>query len=356
MKRTNHRLLITLALAVLMAPVALAQMQIKVNDTTWVKFGVLLQTQADELQDTTSRAYAQNIFIRRARVLVGGQIAPNVTFFAETDAPNLGKSMAAGTKNNLPSIFVQDAYVEYKVNDKFALDAGLMLISPSRNGLQSAASLLPIDYGAHTFANSAATQTAVGRDTGVQAKGYLFNKRLEYRAAVVQGMRDAPNREFRTTARVQYNFFDTEQGFFYTGTYLGKKKILAIGAGVDHQHKYEGYAGDIFFDYPLKSGAVTMQLDHIEYNGGTFLKSLPKQHDTMFEGGYLIGKSRWMPFVQLAQRNFASTAADENRYGVGVNYFLTGHNANIKVGYTRIDVDGAKGGNQATVQFQLFYF
>ena len=47
---------------------------------------------------------------------------------------------------------------------------------------EEAASLLPIDYGPYTFANSAPTQSSVGRDTGIQARGYLANKRLEYRA------------------------------------------------------------------------------------------------------------------------------------------------------------------------------
>ena len=350
-------LVFAVALSLVVASAALGQMQIKVNDNVNLKFGILLQTQGDATQDVASRIYAQNVFIRRARLLLGGQITPNLTFFVETDSPNLGKSLTTGTKNSQPSMFLQDAYVEYKVKDSLSIDAGLMLVSPSRNGLQSAASLLPIDYGAHTFANSAPTQSSAGRDTGVQAKGYFLNKKLEYRAGVFQGMRDAQNRELRTTARVQYNFFDPETSYFYTGTYLGKKKILAIGAGYDHQHKYEGYSGDVFLDWPLKSGAITAQLDHIRYDGRTFLKALPNQYDTLFEAGYLIGKTRFMPVVQVAQRNFSNSALnDEARYGAGVNYFLNGHNANFKMLYTRIDTHNLKSASQFTVQLQFFYF
>lgn len=348
-------LFVLIALLFVTAP-SQAQIQIKVNDTTFVKFGVLLQTQAEEMEDATG-GHGQNIFIRRARVLMGGQIAPKVTFFAETDAPNLGKSMSTGTKNNQPSIFVQDAYVEYKVNDKLAVDAGFMLISPSRNGLQSAASLLPIDYGPHTFVNSAPTQSVAGRDTGVMAKGYLLNKKLEYRAGVFQGMRDQADRELRTTVRVQYNFLDPESGFFYTGTYLGKKKVFTVGAGIDRQHKYQAYAFDVFYDHPLKSGAVTLQLDHFRYDGGTFLKSLPDQTHTLFEGGYLIGKTNFMPVVQFCHKDLANAhIGDENRIGVGVNYFITGHNANVKFGFSKVNTKGAPATNQATVQLQLFYF
>ena len=347
---------ILVALLFVAAP-APAQVQIKVNDDTFFKLGLLLQTQADALQDANTRGYAQNVFVRRVRFLVGGQISKNVSFFLETDSPNLGKSVTTGTKNSQPTMYIQDAYVELKVNDALAIDAGLMLPSVSRNGLQSAATLLPIEYGPYTFANAAATQTSVGRDTGIQAKGYLRNKRLEYRAGVFQGMRDQQDRELRLIGRLQYNFFDTETGFFYTGTYLGKKKILAIGAGLDHQHEYKGSAFDVFLDYPVKTGAVTAQLDHIRYDGGGFLKSLPDQHITNFQAGYLIGKTRFMPVVQFANCNYADSARiDETRYGAGINYYLSGHNTNIKALYTRINRDNTSNASQFTIQIQFFYF
>ena len=343
--------------ALIAAPAVHGQVQIKVNDDTFFKLGVLVQAQGDALQDPVARGYAQNVFVRRARLLVGGQFAKNFSFFVETDSPNLGKSLTAGTKNSQPSMYVQDAYVEFKFRDALMLDAGLMLPSPSRNGVQSAASLLPLDYGPYTFANSAPTQSNVGRDTGIQARGYFLANHLEYRAGVFQGNRDRPNRALRFTGRVQYNFLDPESGFFYTGTYLGKKKVFAIGGGVDRQDDYLGYAVDAFFDHPLGNGALTAQIDHMRFDGGDFLKTLPEQADTLAEAGYLIGKTRLMPVVQFAKRDFSSnTLADENRYSVGLNYFLTGHNANIKALYTRIDNDATRASNQASVQFQFFYY
>ena len=359
MNRQRHAWLtaaITLVLLLAVVP-ADAQVVIKVNDDTFFKLGLLLQTQADAAQDPATRAYAQNVFVRRVRLLLGGQLAPNLTFFVETDSPNLGKSMTTGTKNSQPSMYLQDAYIEWKINDKLALDAGLMLMSVSRNGLQSAATLMPVDYGPYTFAFSGATQSNVGRDTGLQAKGSLFKKKLEYRVGVSQGMRDVPNRELRYTARVTYNFFEPETGFFYTGTYLGKKKVLALGAGVEHQHGYQGYAADVFLDIPTKYGAFTTQLDHIRFDGGDFLKSLKDQHSTLFEAGYLIPKTNFQPVVQVSRRTFANGGGvDENRYGAGVNYYIKGHTANVKAIYSKIDVDGVQAANQVTVQIQFFYF
>jgi hypothetical protein len=355
--RHKKMVLMTAFLVLLVTTSASAQMQVKVNDNVNVKFGILMQTQADELQDSATRGYAQNVFIRRARLLLAGQIAPNLTFFVETDSPNINKSLTTGTKNTQVSLFLQDAYVEYKVRNELMIDAGLMLTSASRNGLQSAASLLPIDYGNYTFAYSGPTQSSAGRDTGIQARGYFLKNKLEYRAGVFQGMRDTQQRELRLTGRVAYAFFEPESGYFYTGTYLGKKKVLTIGGGFEHQHLYRAYAADAFFDRPVGNGAVTAQFDYVRYDGGTFLKTLPDQRDTLLEVGALAGKSKFMPLIQFAQRNRPDTnVGDESRYGAGVNYFMLGHNANVKALYTRISPRVGNKSNQLTIQLQFFYF
>jgi hypothetical protein len=242
-------LVAVMALLALWAGSANAQFQIKSPDgNASIKFGLLLQGWADWTQDAASGGYAQNLFLRRARFILGGQIAPNVTFFMETDNPNLGKTpKSLGT-----GLIVQDAFMEWKPADQFALDAGLILIPMCRNCLQAATTLVSMDYGSFSFLNSAPTQSSVGRDTGFQAKGYLANKRLEYRFGVFQGIRQAGSRNgFRTAGRLQYSFLDVEVGPFYTGTYLGKKKIFEIGVGMDEQQDYRATSGDFFFDHPL---------------------------------------------------------------------------------------------------------
>ena len=50
---------------------------ITVGDDVKIKFGVLFQGQIDESQ-TGVGDDQQNIFLRRARVLLGGQLAPNL--------------------------------------------------------------------------------------------------------------------------------------------------------------------------------------------------------------------------------------------------------------------------------------
>src|SRR5688572_9654550 len=71
-------------------------LQIKVGEAT-LRFGVLFQPQAD-FQQNTAGAYSQNLLVRRARFLIGGQVAKTVFIFFETENSRLGAAKTAGTK------------------------------------------------------------------------------------------------------------------------------------------------------------------------------------------------------------------------------------------------------------------
>jgi hypothetical protein len=349
---------IALAWLLVGASPASAQAVIKVSDEVRFTLGVLGQVQADWLEDPEGDDTTQNLFIRRFRVLLGGQVAKNVTFFAETDVPNLGKTLPGG-KNISPGMIVQDAFGSFKAHDAFTLDAGLMFVPFSRNSIQAAPSLLPIDYGPFTFAQSAATQSTTGRDTGFQARGYLLSQHLEYRAGAFQGARDErSNRSFRYVGRVQFEFLEPEgMGFFYTGTSLGKRKVLAVGAAFDTQNDYTAYDADAYLDYPLGPGALTAQVAYNRFDGDETFVTLPKQDVVLVELGYLLSSLKLTPVLQFSDRAISDTdVGDEVRWSVGLNYWWAGHNANIKGAYTLIDPRGRPEQNEFTIQFQFFYY
>jgi hypothetical protein len=348
----------TLASVISAVVPAQGQVQIKVNEDVNFRLGVLGQFQGDWLEDPVEDDTQQNLFIRRVRLLFGGQVAKNVSFFIETDAANLGRTVS-GDKNITPDVIVQDAYGEVKFRDEIALDFGLMFIPFSRNSIQSAASLLPIDYGAYTFSTSGPTESTVGRDTGVQAKGYVLGNRLEYRLGAFQGARDArSHRSFRYAGRVQVQLLDPEpQGFFYSGTYLGARKVVAIGAAFDTQDEYRAFDVDAFVDYPFGPGVVTGQAAYQRIDGDTTFLTLPEQDVVLLELGYLLRPLKLTPVLQYTRRGIVDTSTgDETRWSVGVNYWWVGHNANVKAAYGRIDPRGLPEQNQFTVQLQLFYY
>ena len=88
-------LVCALMLALVPAP-ASAQLQIKTEDIT-IKFGFQGQFWADYTQDATApsagnQGYAQNFYLLRDRLMFGGTIGNNISFFFQTDDPKLGLS------------------------------------------------------------------------------------------------------------------------------------------------------------------------------------------------------------------------------------------------------------------------
>lgn len=353
---------ILVALLVSAAP-ASAQAIIKVSDTVNLKFGILMQDWADWQQTQAAgvtTGYAQNLFIRRMRILMAGQVAKDVTFFLETDNPNLGKApKTLGT-----GFYLQDAFLQWKIANEFMIDGGLILIPLCRNCNESAASQLTLDYGSFSFLESASTQSTVGRDTGFQAMGYLFGNHLEYRAGAYQGIRQTgSHNSFRFTGRLMYNFLDPEVGPFYPGTYLGKKKVFAIGASYDTQSDYKAFAFDGFLDLPIGGGnGFTGEIDYIRYDGGETFTALSKQNTFMGQVGFFFAAPKLMPFFRYENESFTDDAkkvGNSRNIQAGLTWYPYGHNFNIRAAYTsrqKPNDPATARTTEFTIQLQLFYF
>jgi hypothetical protein len=93
--RSNIRALLAVGAIVTFshATSADAQIVIKAGDDVNLKLGLLGQFQADVIHDPETADTTSNLFVRRFRFMFAGQVAKNVTFFADTDVPNLGKTV-----------------------------------------------------------------------------------------------------------------------------------------------------------------------------------------------------------------------------------------------------------------------
>jgi len=67
-----------------------AQIVVKANDDVNFKLGILGQFQADTIDNPDPEPNTNNLFVRRLRLIFGGQVAKNVSFFAETDVLVVG--------------------------------------------------------------------------------------------------------------------------------------------------------------------------------------------------------------------------------------------------------------------------
>jgi hypothetical protein len=327
------------------------------DGNTSVTFGFLAQPQFESIEYANAVGKNNNnVFMRRFRFIAGGKLTKKLSYFIESDSTNLGKKNNDGTRN--AEIFLQDAYVSYAFRPEFQLDAGKLIVPDSHNSTQSAATLLPIEYGTYSFLASDPTLSKNGRDYGLQARGYI-KKHLEYRVGAYRGNRnhdgDFP---YRYTARVVYYPFQADTGFFYTGTTLGQKKIVGIGASFDRQGNYSANGVDLFVDLPVRKGdAFTAQADFIRYDGGTTFTSLPQQNTWMLESSYYFKRAKLGPFIQFSSRDFTKPGvADDQKAMGGIAFWPLKYKLNVKAGFARIFRTNAPTRTQFVIQTQLFYY
>jgi hypothetical protein len=362
-----------------------AQWQIESKDgTSTIQLGFLAQPQFESLETSDLRSAtgatvaSQNIFLRRWRILFGGTLSEKWTFFFETDSPNLGKQVATATAKDAGSLYIQDAYITFSYSDALKIDGGFLLVPISHNHQQSATSLLGIDYLPYAFNENSALQERVGRDYGVELRGYPLRKHLEYRLGVFQGVRGEQARNgFRVAGRAVWYPFAADTGFFYTGTFQGTKRIVALGASFDTQNapppvapatareRYSAYALDAFVEQPIhvRKTGVSAQFDWVRFSGGTLAPTLPKQNVFLAEGGFHFGSGHYTPFVQYAKDDFVAqpTLANTTCWQAGLAWWMSGHRRNLKfsAGRTHADALGEKPAidrTQVLAQLQIFTY
>jgi hypothetical protein len=349
-----------LFLTLVFAPISRAQIGISAGEDVNINFGLLAQAWGDWSQTagpTGLEGYAQNLYLRRIRFMVGGQVAKNVTFYFDTDQPNLGKTPKALNSGFL----VQDAFVEWKAFDAFRLDGGLMFVPFSHNGLQSPASFYTLDISPLATVSNTSTESSALRDGGFQARGFFLDNHLLYRTGIFQGERDSNARDsLRGAGYVQYDFFAPETSYVFTGTALGKQKILAVDGGFDKQGSYQGRSGNVAAAIPVLGGdEAGGQFQYFHYDGGEKFTTVLKQNDYLVEAAYYSHRIRLQPFSKFEQQNFVGAAAqakDIYRWGGGLNYYVHSQNLKFTAQYLRAQQRSLLPTNEFTMQFQVFYF
>jgi hypothetical protein len=351
---------------------AQAPLKIESSDAS-MKFGILAQPMYEAVGSSSREDTSHNVFVRRFRLMLGGTVGENFEYFFETDNPNLGKADTTGAKTT-GGLILQDAVITWKAIPGLKLDAGLLLVPGSHHGNQGATTLLTTDYSPYAFLQSSLLGNSNGRDGGVQVRGQFGG--LEFRTGVFQGKRlpqtDAtPGNPGRVAARnmprlagrAQWNFFDAEGGAFLGGTYLGAKRILSVGLAHDRQDDYRSTAADLFIDWPLGKDGVTFQVNHVRWDGGTWI-ALPKQNTTFAEGAYRFGGVKLAPLVRFDQRRPSQATLalpNETRLGAGLAWWIKGHTTNLKAFYSRVKQDAPgvttlKDFDQINVQWQVYFF
>ena len=324
-------------------PPAAGPIQIKVNDNVYFRFGILLQPMADFQEFVTNattgdKGTSENFMLRRERFIVSGQLAKNAFFFFQTENSRLGNAAApTGAKVISTGFQTVDAVIEYRYSKPLNLWAGLIYIPSSREALKGSASEFMFDVNTYAFTATTALAGTAGRDTGFMARGYFLGDKLEYRAGLFQGLRQAGSRNsFRQIARLQYEFADTEPYALpsYAGSYFGTKRVITAGASYDKQGDYKGPTADLYVDVPTGFGSALGTVTFMHLDGGTFVPTLGRSNIFVADGGLFFKGSRLGPWLRYEKRNFANPNSAKNikSYWAGINWYPFMNNFNMKFG------------------------
>lgn len=319
-----------------------------------------------------------DFMLRRSRALMYAQISPKFLVLTHFGLNSLTPQNmnATGVESNAPQLFMHDAYGEFHIADFLRAGLGLHYHRGlTRKNSQSTLNFLTLDHSrpfAHWHSLGVTDQFA--RHLGVYFTGDVG--RLEYRVSfnnpiVPENSLGGGNHFGNVTSDLSYTGLTHDQsanyvidGYFkydlldketmnlpyYVGTYLGQKKILSIGTGF---YSHPGgmynevtgengnvfhYASDLFFDHPVKGGAVNMYASYQNFNYGEGYMSrwAGTGHHYYAHAGYLYRALNIMPYVGYQIGDFEGLIETPRAFNAGVNYFLNGHHAKFTLEYHHI--------------------
>lgn len=371
--------------------------------------------------DGTLKNSGTDIGIRRTNFQIFGQLTDRVfayTYFGLNNFNTLSDRKAG--------FFVQDAYGEYAVDKtKVSLGAGLSGWSGlSRFASPAVGSQLGIDAPLYQQMTNDVTDQFL-RKLSVFAKGKLG--KLDYRVQMAQPMSikkmanynpaitgnssfSALPPKMQYNAYVQYQFKDQEsnQTPYLAGTYLGKKSVFNVGAGIIYQKdamwktneakdtiqsNMLHLAADVFYDAPIGKNGEAISLygnvTHSDFgknyirssgtmnpingekdsnilNGGGVAYPMNGTGTTFYaQAGYklkdnLIGTTTLMPYAALQYSKFERLNQAVNFWDMGVTWLLSGQTSKLTLSYQNHPVYNVEGDkittkNAMLLQYQVFF-
>jgi hypothetical protein len=339
-----------------------ARQRFQIDEHTAAQIGLFAQAWYQATRRAPDGENLNDFMVRRIYFSFQGDVSPWFSAFVHIAADRLGQqgldqsAMGLGT-----GIAFRDGWIRLNLHDAFNVQVGRMYVPLTRNyGTTSTKGLLPIDLSflQGGIQGSIFYASKVGRDDGVSLWGNPFDGTLQYRFMIAEGVEDVrnPDDKTRLVGRAAVNLLEPETTWFNPGTYLGQKRVLALGVGIDYQPvlTLNGLHGrdnlvwlvDLFGDHPLGQGALTVELSYIDVRNSTQthnLSALSEGDDARLgyvQSGYLLPGSvrggRMQPYFRY-ERIAVKRRRATNFYSAGLNYYVRGHNAKVSIDYSRVN-------------------
>jgi len=349
------------------------------EDPPSLSFGLRLQGwYVGEPHGAADGGTAHDFLLRRVYLSVTGKLSSTVSAFAHVSGDRIGQAGLDAPGQGLGTgLALRDAWIAWQPSAAFRVQAGRMYVPFTRAfGTESTFALLALDLP-QTQGGGRGTlfyPSKVGRDDGVVVWGVPWRGHLQYRLGVMEGVEGEanPGDSLRLSGRLSFNLLDPETAWFNRGTYLGEKRVLALGMGFDRQadlvlggiagRTYSTWTADVFFDLPIGRGALTIEASYTDAQGlpqGLSFASLPVGADariTYVQAGYLLPWPLGPGRVQLYGRTehvLVSDAADASLPSAGLNCLVRGHDLKLSADWSRSTRGPRPASNALTLQAQV---
>lgn len=309
-----------------------------------------------------------DFFINRLRLKGGGNVYGLAKYYFEV------KIDGAGRFNRQPRAQVENAWLNFPVNDGLAIRVGLYDMVFSRNALTSDSKLLLMD---RSLIKGALTVLGIADNTvGILAHGRPLAGKLTYGFGIfdnigfeiagsdLDGTVTRQSDGAMTTGRLAYDFLDpAKPGGYgdYRSSYLGQGKRLTIGVNAAYLSKAQiqdreftliAYGFDAFFNY----GPFVLEAEYDAYKEDDKVSGAA---DINGDGWYAQAGVMVHPRIELAARYQQLEPDDSNRGDIakwtslGGNYYLRSHNLKVQADYTIRKEEGDNEVSNDLIRVQL---
>ncbi|BCR06089.1 outer membrane channel protein [Desulfuromonas versatilis] len=304
---------------------------------------------------------------RRNRIALMGAWGKNFGLYVQTEFledNNIGPFAVSDGDNS--DFQILDAVARFRVDERFNVWVGKFKYNFTRENLEACEAPLTLDRSLLIRAPFVST-----RDKGVAVWGDLLDGKFQYRADVMNGRNDSassPDSNFRYTARAHVSLLDPETGYGYKGTYLGKKKVLTLGAAYQIEQDiafanvaaqtgavdYSAWTADLFFEYPVEGvGTFTVSSAYTDYDLDDAYKGADPDSGTIgltgekngsyVKAGYLLPNLPLQIFGRYEDWSFAEfdgiVDQEVDWIGGGINYYFRDQDLKLTLEYSAADFD-----------------
>jgi hypothetical protein len=329
--------------------------------------------------------------IRRSRMLAFAQVSPRFLILTHFGLNGFSpeNQTSLGNNGDSPQLFLHGAWGELKLNNHIYVGAGLHYWKGlTRLASQSTLNFMTMDQSRPFLAwHSLGITDQFARHLGLYLKGSKgkFEYRMawnnpgrsplgagkDYSADFNQDGNPSSSLTYTGVSKIgkdghakgnnifegyfKYNLWDNESTKlpYFVGTYLGKKKVLSIGAGFfnhpngmydsesgGHQ-SVSHYAVDAFLDMPVDGGALNIYGALQSFNYGANYISRWAGTGTSIYGqiGYYLNDFKIMPYLASSRSSLEGAPDPITTFDLGINYYINGHHAKITGEYHYIGKD-----------------